>query len=71
MDGSSSDYLYIPIRLKIWAELESLKERMCSDGGAPSMRNELERIALTVAYAIFNPSEYPFLHYLVLILTVE
>lgn len=52
---------YTPIRLKIWGELESLKESMRSDGGAPSIADELERIALTVAFAIFNTGEYLFL----------
>ena len=47
-------------RLKIWGELEELRVAMDSsnksNGDQPVTQEELQRVVLTVAYALFNPS---------------
>src|ERR1700731_3210204 len=47
-------------RLKIWGELEELRVAMDSsnksNGDQPVTQEELQRVVLTLAYALFNPS---------------
>ena len=45
-------------RLKIWDELESLKIGMDASKNKGLCEADFQRIALTVAYALVNPSEF-------------